>query len=59
MKGTSRGGGCFRSVRSSELCPNCGEVRLVAHVPIRMAGVYCGGCCPVREDLLRPSRGQK
>jgi hypothetical protein len=39
---------CLRTSRSSQRCRRCGaslaEVR--AHVPLKVAGVYCAGCCP-------------
>ena len=47
MKAVTRGpGGCYRSARPAAPCENCGAERIVAHVPLRLRGTFCGRCCP-------------
>ncbi len=56
MKRTSRQAGCFRSMRTPAPCPNCRETRIETHVPMYIAGTFCGKCCPV---CRKPEAGAK
>ena len=37
---------CWRSIDIKRPCATCGSRTAPMHSPTRLAGIYCGACCP-------------
>jgi hypothetical protein len=46
---------CFQSRRTRASCQTCGASTLVLHLPTKVIGHYCAGCCPVCSAAKRQS----